>query len=112
MASCYGASVGDRQLLGASPGEQARKLVHPVREADSPDEALADFGGVNIHVGPVIDGRDRKRLERLCRCMARPPVCQERLAVTESGQVVVRFKNAWRNGAHAVGQPTRPTRGP
>jgi hypothetical protein len=34
--------------------------------------------------------------------MARPPVCQERLAVTESGQVVVRFKNAWRNGAHAV----------
>jgi hypothetical protein len=47
-------------------------------------------------------GRDRKRLERLCRYMARPPVCQERLAVTESGQVVVRFKNAWRNGAHAV----------
>ena len=34
--------------------------------------------------------------------MARPPVCEERLAVTESGQVVVRFKNAWRNGAHAA----------
>ncbi|WP_181197423.1 transposase [Enhygromyxa salina] len=102
LASCYGASVGDRQLLGASPGEQTRKLVDPVCELDSPDEALADCGGVNIHVGPVIDGRDRKRLERLCRYMARPPVCQERLAVTESGQVVVRFENAWRNGAHAV----------
>jgi len=107
LASCYGASVGDRQLLGASPGEQTRKLVHPVRALDSPDEALADEHGrrpraVNIHVGPAIDGRDRKRLERLCRTMARPPVCQERLAVTESGQVVVRFKHAWRNGAHAV----------
>jgi hypothetical protein len=69
LASCYGAAVRDHQLLAASPGEQTRKLVHPVRELDSPDEALAEVGGVNIHVGPVIDGRDRKRLERLCRYM-------------------------------------------
>lgn len=34
--------------------------------------------------------------------MARPPVCQERLEVTSLGQVVVRFKRAWRSGAHAV----------
>jgi hypothetical protein len=94
--------LGDRQLLGASPGEQTRKLVHPVRELDSPDEALAEVGGINVQVGLAIDGRDRKRLERLCRYMARPPVCQERLAVTESGRVVVRFKNAWRSGSHAV----------
>jgi hypothetical protein len=55
-----------------------------------------------VHVGPAIDGRDRKHLERLCRYMARPPVCQERSAVTEVGRVVVRFKRAWRSGAHAV----------
>ncbi len=48
------------QLLGASPGEQTLELVHPVRELDSPDEALAEFSGVNVHVGPAID--DRKRL--------------------------------------------------
>ncbi|PRP91106.1 hypothetical protein ENSA5_58430 [Enhygromyxa salina] len=42
LASCYGASVSDRQLQGASPGEQTRKLVHPVRELFSPDEALAE----------------------------------------------------------------------
>jgi hypothetical protein len=53
---------------------------------DAADEALAESGGVNVHVGPAIDGRDRKRLERLCRYMARPPVCQERLAVTASGR--------------------------
>lgn len=102
LASGYGASAGDRQLPGASPGEQTRKLVHPVRELASPDEALAEVGGVNVHVGPAIDGRDRERRERLCRYLARPPVCQERLAVTESGHVVVHFNNAWRNGAHAV----------
>jgi hypothetical protein len=102
LASCYGASVSDRQLLGASPGEQTRKLVHPVHELNSPDEALAEVGGVNVHVGSAIDGRDRKRLERLCRYMARPPVSQERLEVTGAGQVVYRFKRAWRSGAHGV----------
>jgi hypothetical protein len=102
LASCYDASVSDRQLLGPSPGQQTRKLVHPLRELRSPDEALAEVGGVNVHVGPAIDGRDRKRLERLCRYTARPPVCQERLELTESGQVVYRFKRAWRSGAHAV----------
>ena len=79
-------------------------------------------GGVNVHVGSAtlpelktvlaFFGRDRKRLERLCRYMTRPPVCQERLEkagsvfssgrVTRSGQVVYRFKRAWRSGAHAV----------
>ena len=48
LASCYGASLSDRQLLGASPGAQTRKLVHPVRELRSPDEALAEVGGVNV----------------------------------------------------------------
>ncbi|NVB41167.1 hypothetical protein G6O69_25230 [Pseudenhygromyxa sp. WMMC2535] len=31
LASCYGASVGDRQLLGDAPGQPTRKLVRPVR---------------------------------------------------------------------------------
>ena len=54
LASCYGASLSDRQLLGASPGAQTRKLVHPVRELRSSDEALAEAGGVNVHVGSAI----------------------------------------------------------
>ena len=102
LASCYGASLSDRQLLGASPGAQTRKLVHPVRELRSPDEALAEVGGVNVHVGSAIDANDRQRLERVCRYMTRPPVCQERLELSSTGQVVVRFKRAWRSGAHAV----------
>ena len=39
----------------------------------SPSEALAEVGGVNIHAKVVVDGRDRKRLERLCRYVARQP---------------------------------------
>jgi hypothetical protein len=32
LASCYGASTADRQLLGDAPGQQTRKLAHAVRE--------------------------------------------------------------------------------
>jgi hypothetical protein len=103
LASCYGASVSDRQLLGDEPGQRTRKLVHPVREVGSPDEALADVGGVNVHAGAAIDGRDRQRLERLCRYIARPPLAQERLELAPGGhRLIYRFKRAWRDGTHAV----------
>ena len=59
LASCYGASLSDRQLLGTEPGERTRKLVHPVRELSSADEGLAEVGGVNVHVGAAVGARDR-----------------------------------------------------
>ena len=31
LASCYAASAGDMQLLGAAPGQKTAKLVRPVR---------------------------------------------------------------------------------
>lgn len=37
------------------PASKTRKLVHSVRELDSPDEALAESGGANVHVGPAIE---------------------------------------------------------
>jgi hypothetical protein len=99
LSACYGASVSDHQLLGDTPGQRTRKLVHPVCEVTAPGESLAEVGGVNVHAGPAIDGRDRRRLERLCRYVARPPVAQERLELTADRQrLVYRFKHAWRDG--------------
>jgi len=79
LASCYAASTADLQLLGDAPGQRTDKLVRPVRLVPSPTEPLAEVGGVNIHAKVFIDGRDRKRLERVCRYIARPPLSQERL---------------------------------
>jgi len=90
LASCYAASAGDMQLLGAAPGQKTAKLVRPVRPVrlvPSPDEALAEVGGVNIHAKVVVDGRDRKHLERLCRYAARPPLSQDRLELHGDGRV-------------------------
>jgi hypothetical protein len=102
LASCYGASVADRQLLGDAPGQQTRKLVHPVREVAKPNEALAEVGGVNVHAGAAVPSRDRQRRSRLCRYVARPPLSQDRLETTADGRYRYNFRHAWNNGVHAV----------
>jgi len=68
----------------------------------TPSEALAEVGGVNVHAKVVIDGRDRPRLERLCRYIARPPLAQDRLELHHDGRLRYTFKRAWKDGTHAV----------
>jgi len=43
-------------------------------------ECAAVVQGFNVYAGDAIDGRDRKRVERMCRYMARPPIATERLS--------------------------------
>ncbi len=102
LASCYAASAADVQLLGAAPGQRTEKLIRPVRAVASPHDALAECGGVNVHAAVAVDGRDRKRLERLVRYVARPPLSQERLELHGDGRVRLRFKAPWRDGTDAV----------
>ena len=100
----YGACAGDRQLLGDAPGQRTRKVVVPVRELDEPKvhDGVAEVGGVNIHAGAAIDGRDRRRLERLCRYVVRPPIAQKRLEVIGDGRVKYGFRHVWRDGTCGV----------
>jgi len=53
---------------------------------------VAEVGGVNVHAQVAVDGRDRPRLERLCRYMARPAVCQERLTERPDGRLSYELK--------------------
>jgi hypothetical protein len=75
LASCYAASAADVQLLGAEPGASTRKLGRPVAvRATHAQSGAAVVEGVNVHAGVAVDGRDRPKLERLCRYVARPPL--------------------------------------
>lgn len=51
---------------------------------------------------PPSVGRDRRRLERLCRYLARPPLSQERLSLHPDGRVRLAFQAPWKDGTHAV----------
>lgn len=50
--------------------------------------------------------RQRENLEQLCRCIARPPMANERLALTGWGDVRYRLKTPYRDGStHIVLEP-------
>ena len=69
-------------------------------------ERCASVGGVSVHANVAVPARDRRRLERLCRYGARPPVATERLSRLEDGRLLYRLKHRWRDGAtHVVFTP-------
>ncbi len=69
-------------------------------------ERCTTVGGVSLHANVAVPARDRRRLERLCRYAARPPVATERLSRMEDGRLLYRLKHRWRDGTtHVVFEP-------
>jgi hypothetical protein len=52
------------------------------------------------------EAHQRQKLERVCRYVARPAIANDRLKVTDCGQVVLKLKTAFRDGTtHVVRSP-------
>ena len=52
---------------------------------DEPD--AGKVAGFSLHAGVAAKADERKKLERLCRYIARPAVSEKRLSLTSQGQV-------------------------
>jgi hypothetical protein len=57
-----------------------------------------EHAGFNLHAGVCVAGDDRVALERLCRYVARPAVCGERVEQLEDGRVAYRLKHPRQGG--------------
>jgi hypothetical protein len=57
---------------------------------------------MNLHAATSVDGRDRKRLERLCRYLLRPPFAQDAIERRPDGRVRLHLS---RSGAHVDMSP-------
>ena len=53
---------------------------------------------MSLHADVAVPARDRRRLERLCRYVARPPLAHERLEVKPDARLALRLKTRWRDG--------------
>jgi hypothetical protein len=60
---------------------------------------LVSAFGMQLHAAVTVDGRDRKRLERICRYLLRPPFAHDAVGYTPDGQVRVHFKAPSKSGA-------------
>ena len=109
LAQLYGASVAGRIATGRRAGQRVLRVGDCIDPDDLPaleGERCASVSGVSLHANVAVPARDRRRLERLCRYVARPPVATERLSRMEDGRLLYRLKHRWRDGTtHVVFEP-------
>ena len=66
------------------------------------------MAGFSLHVGVAARANVRKKLERLCRYIARPADSEKRLSLTASGNVRYQLKTPYRDyTAHVLFEPIR-----
>jgi hypothetical protein len=80
--------------------------ARPAEDQQGDHSGAANAGGFSLHAGLDIEPYQRAKLERLCRYVSRPPIAEERLALTSSGQVRYQLKTPYRDGTtHIVMEP-------
>jgi len=109
LAALYGASVFGRIATGPRAGRPVLRLGDRIDADDLPalqGPRCASVAGVSLHANVAVPARDRARLERLCRYVARPPVATERLSRLPDGRLLYRLKHRWRDGTtHVLFEP-------
>jgi hypothetical protein len=117
LAGLAAASVQGTIALGPRRGARLRRLrdADPV-ETPIPGPCHARANGFDLHAGLVVPAGQRERLERIVRYALppqraqsarwgprlRPPVAQERLHLTDDGQVRLELRHPWRDGTTAL----------
>src|SRR5690606_8270503 len=75
-------------------------------EPEVPRREVAESSGFSLHAGIAAKASQRDKLERLARYVARPPVANERLSLTEGGNVRCALKTPYRDGTtHVIFEP-------
>jgi hypothetical protein len=100
LAGLAVASVRGTVALGPRRGSRLRRLgdaAEPI-ETPMPGDCHARANGFDLHAGLVVPAGQRERLERVCRYALRSPVTQERLHLTDEGQVRLALRQPWRDG--------------
>lgn len=107
LATLMAASVGSRIASGDDQGQTWRRLGDRVEPSDgdaserTPPRCVRE-GGMSLHADVAVPARDRKRLERLCRYVARPAIALDRLEALPDGRLTYRLKTRWRDGTTHV----------
>jgi hypothetical protein len=107
LATLMAASIQSRIATGPEAGQRWRRLgdrVEPTDEdgTEEPPPRCVREGGMSLHADVAVPARDRKRLERLCRYVARPPIAIDRLEALPDGRLAYRLKTRWRDGTTQV----------
>jgi len=102
------AAVRYRIVLGPLAGRRTMTLHDPAMAMDSaPSKPLTvSRDGFSLNAAVACRADDRRKLERVCRYLFRPPVALERLSLDGDGLVVYELKRAYSDGTtHVLFEP-------
>ena len=108
MQQVHGHSITYRIAIGPQQGRKVFTLQTLLPQQDDEDRfsPVAKAGGFSLHAGVAVRAHDRKKLEHLCRYVARPAVSEQRLALTRDGRVRYALKTPYRDGTtHVIFEP-------
>jgi hypothetical protein len=97
------ASVQGRAALGERAGERDQRVGRGTRnEPFAKGPLCAEVDGFSLHAAVRVAGRDRDRLEHLCRYAGRAAIAENRLALLPDGRVAYSLKKRWKDGTTHV----------
>jgi hypothetical protein len=102
-----GASIHYRIAIGPNTGRKALTLrTVPAQPEPFASASIAKQPGFSLHAATRCEANQRDKLEKLCRCITRPAIANERLSTNERGQVIYKFEQPFRDGTtHVVLDP-------
>jgi hypothetical protein len=111
LTQLQGASIRYRIAVGPIAGRKTLRLRTPGaalegsgREPPKPFTVARD--GFSLNAGVACKAGDRRKLQRLCRYVARPAIALERLSRDGDGLVVYELKHPFRDGTtHVLFEP-------
>jgi len=110
LAMLESASVRYRIAVGPVAGRKTMRLQAPdtISTATQVTKRLtADRDGFSLNASVACRAGDRKKLERLCRYVARPPLALKRLGRDGDGLVVRKLKRPFHDGYASYCTPYR-----
>ena len=97
-------SIGHKAGFGERQGQGLRRYGTKRIEVDPEDNDpySANVGGFSLNARVWVGGRDREKLEKLIRYMARGPIATERLSESYPNLLIYKMKTPWRDGTTHV----------
>jgi hypothetical protein len=104
LAECTAAAVTGRVASGRRAGRGVVRIRDELlaRPWDEVPDRCANVDGFNVHANVAVRASERKRLEKVARYIARPPIATERLEELPDGRVQYRLRKPWSDGTTAI----------
>jgi len=105
LAECSAAAVTGTVASGRRAGRGVVRIRDELLvgwRGNSVPDRCANVDGFSVHANVGVRAGDRKRLEKLARYVARPPIATERLEELPDGRVQYQLRRPWSDGTTAI----------